>query len=186
MCPMVRRPPGIELALLGFLQQGSQYGYQIHQRVSDPTGLGLIWHLKQSQLYALLSKLEKDGYIWGELEAQEAARPPRRMYQLTATGRAAYQQWLQSPVNLPRLMRQELMAKLYFARQGETELVRKLVALQHAVCQQWLDRMRAEKDKSASFSRLIYEYRIGQIEAALAWLESYRKDFEKAAKMTGD
>jgi PadR family transcriptional regulator, regulatory protein AphA len=171
MSPMVRRPPGIELALLGFLRQGPQHGYQIHQLVADPAGLGPIWRLKQSQLYALLTKLEKDGYLWGELEAQEAARPPRRMYQLTPTGQAAYQEWLQSPVNVPRLMRQEFMAKLYFARLDEKELVRKLVNSQRAVCQQWLDKMKVEKTKSSEFNKLIYQYRLGQIEAALVWLE---------------
>ncbi len=176
MSPMVRRPLGMELALLGFLRQESQHGYQIHQRLSDPDGLGPIWRLKQSQLYALLAKLEQDGYILGELEAQEAARPPRRMYQLTQTGQAAYQDWLKSPVNVPHLMRQEFMAKLYFARLGEREAVRKLVISQRAACQQWLNRMKAEKNRASEFNQLIYQYRIGQIEAMLAWLELCEKD----------
>jgi DNA-binding PadR family transcriptional regulator len=162
----------MEFALLGYLQQGPQHGYQIHQMLSEPTGLGPIWRLKQSQLYALLTKLEKDGYIRGEVEIQEAARPPRRMYQLTAAGRSAYQEWLKSPVNVPRFIRQEFMAKLYFARQEGDEKARALIELQRAICQQWLETIKSEKADRASFSGLLQQYRIGQIEATLNWLGS--------------
>jgi PadR family transcriptional regulator AphA len=176
MCPMVRRPPGIELALLGFLRAGPQHGYQIHQLVSDPNGLGPVWRLKQSQLYALLAKLEKDGFIKGELEIQEEARPPRRKYHLTATGQAVYQDWLKRPVRLPHQIRQEFMAKYYFARQEGKDQARKLIDLQRAACQGWLEKLSLESDKRSSFDALIYEYRIGQISAVLAWLDTCQKD----------
>lgn len=177
MSPMIRRPLGMELALLGFLRQGPQHGYQIHQMLADPNGLGPIWRLKQSQLYALLTKLEKDGYIWGELTAQAAARPPRRMFQLTPAGQTAYLDWLQNPVSVPRQMRQEFMTKLYFARREGPEKVRPLIALQRATCQGWLKTLKSETVEPASFNWLIHQYRIGQIEAALAWLETCQQEF---------
>ena len=138
MSPMVRRPPGMELALLGFLRQGPVHGYQLHQLVTDPNGLGPIWRLKQSQLYALLSKLEQNGFIRGEVEAQEPTRPPRKIYHLTASGMAAYKKWLQSPVRAHHLMRQEFMAKLYFALLEGGNQARALIDKQHAACKKWL------------------------------------------------
>jgi DNA-binding PadR family transcriptional regulator len=128
--------------------------------------------LKQSQLYALLTKLEKDGYIWGELEAQEAARPPRRMFQLTQSGQAAYQDWLKTSVSVPRLMRQEFLAKYYFARQESESQASALRDLQRATCRGWLEVMKTKKVERDSFNWLIQQYRIGQIEAALTWLEN--------------
>lgn len=169
---MVRRPPGMEIALLGFLRQGPQHGYQIHRRLTDPSGLGLIWRLKQSQLYALLTKLEKDGYIWGELVAQETGRPPRRMYKLTNSGLKAYQSWLKSPVNVPRLMRQEFMAKLYFVNQEEPDQAKLLIDSQRSICQHWLKTMKAPKMEQFTFNGQLQQYRIGQIEATLNWLET--------------
>jgi DNA-binding PadR family transcriptional regulator len=168
---MTRRPLGIEFALLGFLRDAPQHGYQIHQMLSDPTGLGDVWRLKQSQLYALLTKLENDGYLHSELEIHDAARPPRKMYRLTKDGRAAYQLWIKSPVTVPRFVRQEFMAKLYFARQEDAEKAKALIELQRAVCQQWLDEMKS-KAELPSFRSLIQQYRIGQITATLNWLES--------------
>ena len=58
MSPMVSRPLSIELSLFGFLRAGPLHGYQIHQKLSEATRLGLIWRLKQSRLYSLLDKLD--------------------------------------------------------------------------------------------------------------------------------
>lgn len=172
MSPMIRRPPGLELALLGYLHQGPVHGYQLHQLVNDPNGLGPIWRLKQSQLYALLSKLEQAGYIRGEVEPQEAARPPRRMYSLTTNGKAAFQSWLRSPVNAHHQMRQEFMAKLYFARLEGKKQVQDLINAQRAACQKWLEAISAEKAEPASFKWFLRQYRTGQIKADLTWLEN--------------
>jgi PadR family transcriptional regulator AphA len=171
MCPMVRRPPGIELALLGFLRKESLHAYQIHQLLSDSVGLGAVWHLKQSQLYALLAKLEKDGLIKGEIVPQEDARPPRRMLQVTRRGHAAYQEWLQAPVSVPRQIRQEFMAKLFFASKERGDIAKELVNHQRLVCQTWLKFMITQNDKDL-FNMQLDRYRMGQIEAVLKWLET--------------
>src|SRR4051812_40584710 len=97
MSPMVRLPLTTEHALLGFLRQQPMYGYEIHQQLSESAGLGLVWRLKQSQLYALLGKLEQEGYIVATLEAQDA-RPPRKVYRLTGSGHLAFLEWVQTPV----------------------------------------------------------------------------------------
>jgi len=171
MSPMVRRPPGIELALLGFLCAGPLHGYQIHRTLSSRDGLELVWHLKQSQLYALLARLENDGHVTSVLQNQEP-HPPRRVFELTPSGRNTYIDWLTCPVSTPRLVRQEFMAKLYFLRQAEKGLLRKLVDSQRAACQKWLDDVNSKKNTSTEFDKLIFEYRTCQIEAMLAWLDS--------------
>lgn len=177
MSPMVRRPPGMELALLGFLRQGPVHGYQLHQMVSDPDGLGPIWRLKQSQLYALLTKLEHDGLIRGKIEAQEPARPPRKMYHLSAKGSGAFQIWLQRPVTAHHLIRQEFMAKFFFAcREGEDQ-ARILVDAQRDACQYWLDSLSAEAVEPSSFQWYLRQYRIGQIKAELDWLDDYLRRY---------
>mgnify|MGYP001568355016 CR=1 FL=1 len=175
MSPMVRRPLGMEMALLGFLRQGSQHGYQIHQMLSDPAGLGPIWRLKQSQLYALLAKLEKDGYIFGELKVQEVAYPPRRMFQLTSLGQSVYQEWINSPVNVPRLIRQEFMAKLYFAQRENKEVVQKLIEQQRVICQNWVSEFNRQLStcEPGSYRWTMFQYRLGQIVALKKWLESF-------------
>jgi PadR family transcriptional regulator AphA len=171
MSPMVRRPPGIELALLGFLRNGPQHGYQIHQTTSDLAGLGLVWRLKQSQLYALFAKLEKDGYVTSVLQSQEP-HPPRRVFKLTTSGRKAYLDWLTSPVAVPRLVRQEFLAKLYFL-QGDKESAQMLIERQQETCQHWLEdfKRQAAQYESGLYGWLTFQYRISHIESIIAWLE---------------
>jgi DNA-binding PadR family transcriptional regulator len=177
MNPMVRRPPGLELALLGFLSKEPQHGYQIHQTASNLAGLGLIWYLKQSQLYALLTKLEKDGYIQGKMETQEPYRPPRRVFSLTPMGRNAYHNWLVTPVDAPRLMRQDFMAKYYFACQEGSGSARRLLEIQRVVCQQWLEEAQSESVKPGDFTWQLYQYRSGQIRSMVAWIDARLQEF---------
>lgn len=173
MSPMVRRPPGLELALLGFLRQGPRHGYQIYQMLSDPSGLGSIWHLKQSQLYALFTKLEEDGYVTSTLQSQDP-HPPRRVIELTRPGRKVFLDWLTSPVAMPRLIRQEFLAKLYFAQRENRDTVRQLIENQRAVCRNWMDEFKKQLTASEPKSHrwMMFKYRLGQIEALQHWLDS--------------
>jgi PadR family transcriptional regulator AphA len=76
MSPMVKLPLTIEHALLGLLRRGPMHAYEMHRMLLQSEALGLVWRLKQSQLYALLGRLEEAGYVAGVVEAQPA-RPPR-------------------------------------------------------------------------------------------------------------
>src|SRR5689334_12879542 len=113
--PRVKDPLTLEYALLGFIQMEPIHAYEIHQRLEQTEMVGLVWRLKQRQLYALLERLEAEGYLASTTELQEN-RPPRRMLHLTPSGAAAFQRWLTLPVEHGRDFRQEFMVKLYFAR----------------------------------------------------------------------
>lgn len=169
---MKAEKPTIEQALLGFLRRQPLHGYAIYHQLSDPTGLGLVWRLKLSQLYALLNRLEEVGYVTAILEAQ-ASRPPRKVFQLTPAGEAAFLDWVQKPVVHGRSLRLEFLVKLYFARREGTDAAVGLVASQRARVEEWLasaeNRVQATDDQA--FGRLVNQFRQGQIEAMLAWLD---------------
>lgn len=170
---MIRSPLTIEYALLGFLYQQPRHGYEIHRQLLAGDGLGLVWRLKQSQLYALLAKLEQEGYISAILEPQDA-RPPRKVLQLTATGQKAFLGWLRSPVPQGRKMRLEFMAKLYFARRLEPAAATSLIEGQRDVCREWLASLQVQAEALSTgrpFEWLVYQFRIGQVEAMVDWLD---------------
>jgi PadR family transcriptional regulator AphA len=174
MSPKKRLPLTIEHALLGFLREHPQHGYEIYQQLADPDGLGLVWRLKQSQLYALLAKLEAQGYIAATIEPQEA-RPPRKVFHLTASGRDAFLEWLQSPVPHGRQLRLEFLAKLHFAQREGPEFAARLVEQQRATCRDWLSDQHQEAASlrhKYPYQWLVHQFRIGQIEAMLAWLDT--------------
>jgi DNA-binding PadR family transcriptional regulator len=171
MSPRIQQPPSIEIALLGFLRPGPRHGYSIHQEATVKTGLGLVWLLKQGSLYATLAKFEEQGLIQGSLEYQDI-RPARRVFQLTDQGVKAFEEWLTTAVATPRQMRQEFMAKLYFARKEGPEMVARLVKGQKAVCTRWLEKQQAQAAALApgAYEWLVCQYRIRQLESMLSWL----------------
>jgi len=175
MSPMVPLPLTIEHALLGYLNQKPMYGYEISQHLANSEGLGAVWRLKQSQLYALLSKLEEKGYITATIEPQDA-RPPRKVYRLTEEGKNTFMKWIQSPVLHGRQIRLDFLAKLYFARRVDLSLAKALIERQRETCYGWLDGMRSDEPQPASrgdpsYEWLVNQYREGQVQATLKWLD---------------
>jgi DNA-binding PadR family transcriptional regulator len=170
---MARLPLTIEHCLLGFLRREPMHGYELHQRLADPDGLGPVWRLKQAQLYALLARLEEEGYVLATLQPQEP-RPPRKIYRLTRAGRAAFLNWVKAAVPRGRQIRLEFLAKLYFARQEGPEVAAQLLARQRAACRDWLQGQQAEAERigrANPYEWLVTQFRLGQIEAMLAWLD---------------
>lgn len=170
---MRRSSLSLELALLGFLIQEPKHGYAIHQEVTAATGLGPVWQLKLSLLYAMLSKLEEAGYITPTTEAQEN-KPPRKMFHLTEAGKQAYASWVQRPVKHGRSLRLEFLVKLYFARREGAAVAANLLADQREQCHSWLvaeqELVTEEETGARQYGRLVHLFRLGQIQAMLDWL----------------
>jgi DNA-binding PadR family transcriptional regulator len=172
--PRVNLPLSTEYALLGFLRQRSMYGYEIHQQLSNTTGLGLVWRLKQSQLYALLTKLEQEGLVTTTLELQDS-RPPRKMFSLTQLGQQAFLNWIEQPVQQGRELRLDFLAKLYFARLESPSIALRLIERQRLACQDWLSQQQLEAaglQDNQPYDWLVHKFRLGQIEAMLTWLDA--------------
>jgi DNA-binding PadR family transcriptional regulator len=171
---MVKLPLTLEHALLGFLRERPTHAYEIHQRLEQAESLGLIWRLKQSQLYFLLNRLEEAGYLAGTLAPQEN-RPPRKVLRLTASGEAAFARWLTAPVEHGRDFRQEFMAKLFFAQQESPATLAALIERQRHACREWiaeLEIQRAALGPARAYDDLVLRFRIGQLAAILSWLDT--------------
>lgn len=173
MSPMLKLPFTIEHALLGLLVRRPMHAYEMHQTLQDARALGLVWHLKQSQLYALLARLEEAGYLTGATEPQ-GTRPPRKVLHLTLDGRAAFAAWVSTPVAHGRDFRQEFLAKLFFAQEDDPALVATLIQRQREVCGKWLADLADQHDAldaEQPYEALVLRFRISQIDAILAWLD---------------
>jgi len=172
MSPMVSHPLTMEHALLGFLSVRPMHGYELFQTLSSSTGLGPVWRLKQSQLYALLAKLEERGYVQATVEPQEN-RPPRKIFDLTEEGRRALGDWVRTPVARPRELRLDFLAKLYFAQLEGTDATQQLIKGQVGRCQRWLmehESRLEDLDEDQRYEKVVWDLRIRQIKAMLEWL----------------
>jgi PadR family transcriptional regulator, regulatory protein AphA len=163
--------PSIEYCLLGLLGERPMHGYELHRELSRKTGLGLIWTVKQAQLYAILAKLESEALIRAEVCVQ-GNRPARRVFHLSAKGEEVFEAWM-GAVAARKDFRLDFLAKLYFARQGKSDAARSLLSEQRRLCSSWLAEMRERGASSADrdLDALVYRFRIGQLESMLAWLD---------------
>jgi DNA-binding PadR family transcriptional regulator len=174
MSPRSADPLTLEKALLGFFRERPRHGYDLYQELSDPEGLWMVWRIKQSQLYALLGRLEERGLLSATLEPR-GERPPRKVYRLTDVGRAVYRAWVEAPVEHGRQFRLDFLAKLFFVRSEGAETAAVLIDRQRAACSAWLGDLEASAravPDAAPFQQLVLQYRIGQVHAMLGWLDA--------------
>jgi DNA-binding PadR family transcriptional regulator len=156
-------------ALLGLLMAQPKHGYELHQEFNR--GLGRVWQIGLSQLYAQLKQLEEAGLVTAQTEAQ-ANRPPRKVYHLTAKGDEAFLKWLHQPTPYLRHIRVEFLARLYFFRQLSLPGLDRLVKEQQLVCQVQAERFaKLAGEADDEFRRLVLEFRSGQLEAVIRWLD---------------
>ena len=177
-------------AILGLLaledgdDQGHGYGYDLARHFVEGQPLAEVLRLEPGMLYHHLKKLARAGWVEAAVEPQ-GARPPRRVYRLTADGHAELRRWLSAPVARTREIRLEFLVKLFFARRLDPDRAAHLVAEQRETCRRLeasLAEQRARLDaeepdgdaaiEARTFRRLVLELRLAQTRAAAGWLEA--------------
>jgi DNA-binding PadR family transcriptional regulator len=170
-----------EYAILGLLEECPMHGYELHQRFQNKP-LEQIVHIEMSQLYAFLKKLERLALIEAS-QCQHGGRPQRKVYHLTASGRAALQEWLTTPVERPRDIRIFFLLKLYFLQRLAPEHLAKVIAQEIEACQHFLASLAAQRHgpstirDQAAFNQVVLRSRMYQTEALLAWLHELQAEF---------
>ena len=101
-------------ALLGLLSIEPMSGYDIRRNLEE--GLSYFWSESYGQIYPALRKLEAARLIVPLKPGAPDSRR-RKVYTLTAAGRARLRTWLGEPPK-PQPPRNELLLKLFFGRQA--------------------------------------------------------------------
>ncbi len=161
-----------EYAILGLLCRQPMHGYEVARHLTSGQGLGLICPLGQSNVYFLLSNLERAGLTEVD-HREEGAYPPRTVLRATVAGRRAFRAWMERPVRRLRHVRLDFLLKLYFLRGQDRGRVPDLLAKQIEFCDRYLEewRERAQAAGPASFERLAIEAKMAVAEGTLRWLE---------------
>src|SRR5450755_5003915 len=120
-------------ALLALLSEGPKYGLQLREEFEARTGE--VWPLNVGQVYTTLGRLERDGLVTAEAEADG-----QKSYGITGAGRDELRRWFETPVPREVVPRQELAIKLVFAmRSGVADVAA-------VVQRQWVATVRALQD----------------------------------------
>jgi DNA-binding PadR family transcriptional regulator len=163
-----------EFALLGFLVSGPSHGYDLHQRVVSE--LGHVWHLSQSQAYAILKRLENHGDISVKVIEQEKL-PARQLLHITAQGKRHFYDWMGRVSSNSRSIRLEFLTRLYFAQAYEPENVSKIYdaqcdAVQSAI--QRLERLVSNLPPEQKFNHFSLDLRLRQMKLIQDWMKEIK------------
>lgn len=174
MSPRRASPIALEYVLLDLVDQKPRHGYELFKELARLEGIGLVWRVKQSQLYAMLDKLEEQGLLEGRVLPGEN-RPDRRELRLSPLGKARLEDWADQAVESQRFMRQEFLARLYHVyRIDPVHRTRRLIDRQKAACLRWETVLLAEMESDLprnDFTCAVLDYRLRQVRATLGWLE---------------
>ena len=168
-----------EMALLGLLYGGPGYGYELHQKVI--ADLGQVWHLRQSQAYSILKRLEAQGEISME-KLPQVKLPARQLLHMTPRGRKRFLDWLDTPSGgSARAIRLEFVTRLYFLRVYMPEKLGQAFDRQKKEAEKQvkrLEKMRADLPEEQIYNLMSIDLRLKQLQAVLEWLEDSQKYFQ--------
>lgn len=168
-----------EMTLLGLLYRESGHGYDLHRKVV--ADLGHVWHLSQSQAYAILKRLETRGDISVQEIPQEKL-PPRQLLHLTAQGRKNFLEWLNIPSGgSTRAIRMEFITRLYFMNLYFPEKIPQTFNQQRTEAETNLRRLEKtlrDLPPEQIYNRMSLEMRVKQLHVVLEWLAECQKSFQ--------
>jgi DNA-binding PadR family transcriptional regulator len=109
----------LEHAILVALAERAGSGYELARRFDK--SIGRFWTATHQQIYKVLGRMESDGWLAPTLVAQDG-RPDKKVYELTAEGRAELAAWIARPAGL-EATRSELAVKIRGASYGDPRAV---------------------------------------------------------------
>ncbi|MEX2119372.1 MAG: PadR family transcriptional regulator [Pirellulales bacterium] len=160
-------------ALLGLLAEGPLHGYEL--KTAYETQLVPAGNLNFGQVYTTLERLNRDGLVSFE-KVNQAERPDKKVYKLTAHGRRELKDWLTRPSTIELDQRNSTFLKLMLARRlGGVDLMGVLAAERRACFERLHEVTRAKAQAQQAGaplqSVLLLDLAVLTLEAFLKWLD---------------
>ena len=147
--------------LLALIADAPSSGYSLKKRIDDE--LSPLWTAELSQIYPVLERLHRAGFLSGRAVGP-ARGPASRRYRLTASGRRELARWLAQRPGLPAL-RDETLARFVIADALGLRDAGGLGGYERALAEEAARLRRRTGPPLAGAAR----------DAALAWLDGIRR-----------
>ena len=108
----------LQHGVLGFLNYSSMSGYDLAKAFSS--SVQFFWNAQNSQIYLVLDKLEKQGFVTHKLIVQ-TDKPSKKLYSITEAGRTEFLRWLSEPnENIISELKSVILMKVFFSSNRTT------------------------------------------------------------------
>jgi DNA-binding PadR family transcriptional regulator len=178
------RPSPLAVAVLGLLVIGPLHPYGM-QRLIKHWGKDQVVNVGQrANLYKTIKRLHEAGLIAVRQTERDQQYPERTVYELTAAGREAVQEWLADMLATPRNEFPQFPAALSFAMLLDPEKALAVLERRAAALRANLARLEAELDGYAALPRVTLlddEYLRAITAAELHWIDGVLEDLRTGA-----
>ena len=177
--------PATSFAVLGLLSFRPMSGYDLKQFADRSIG-HFYWSPAKSQIYTELRRLKQAGLVTEEHVEQEA-RPDKRVYAITAEGRARLTEWINSSTYEQDVFKSTLMLRVFLGGSANAGALISLLkqnldfANDRMAELQLMEQQCLASGDDVIFSLLIIRAGILLTEAAIRWSEESMKTLEAHA-----
>jgi DNA-binding PadR family transcriptional regulator len=169
----------IRHALLALLSDGPKYGLQLREEFEARTGE--VWPLNVGQVYATLQRLERDGLI----ESDDDADPgPQKGFRITADGSGELAGWLRTPPDLASPPRDELVIKILVAVRLPGVDVHEVIQTHRRYLVELMQEWTGLKEEEAGFDlglALVVDAELYRLDSVVRWLDTAGGRIKRAA-----
>ncbi len=158
-------------ALLALLSEKPKYGMRLQNEFEARTGE--VWPLNVGQVYTTLQRLERDGLVEADGEAERSQKQKR--YRITSAGAQELADWLRTPPDLVPPPRDELVIKVLVALQVPGIDVHEILQVhrRHVIeVMQRYTRIKAEAAQDDVPLALVADAELFRLEAIVRWLDA--------------
>jgi DNA-binding PadR family transcriptional regulator len=164
-------------ALLALLSEGPKYGLQLRHEFEERTGE--VWPLNVGQVYTTLQRLERDGLIESDSDAEAG---PQKSFRLTGAGGVELDTWLATPADLSSPPRDELVLKVLVASRIPSVDVHQIIQAhrRHVVqlMQEWT-RVKREARPDEINLAVVVDAELFRLDAVVRWLDAADARFRR-------
>jgi DNA-binding PadR family transcriptional regulator len=166
-------------ALLALLSEGPKYGLQLREEFVARTGD--VWPLNVGQVYTTLQRLERDGLIESDDEAEPG---PQKGFRITAEGAEELAGWLHTPSDFSVPPRDEMVIKVLVALRVPGTDVHNVIQVhrRHLVelMQEWT-RIKEEEAEYDLGLALVVDAELFRLDSVTRWLDAADGRLKRAA-----
>ncbi len=166
-------------ALLALLAEGPKYGLQLREEFE--AGTGEVWPLNVGQVYTTLQRLERDGFV----ESEDNADPgPQKGFRITADGTRELGAWLRTPPDLTSPPRDELVIKILVGMRVPGVDVHDVIQVHRRyvveLMQQWTRLKESEAEHDLNLA-LVVDAELFRLDSVARWLDAADGRIRRAA-----
>ena len=166
-------------ALLALLSEGPKYGLQLREEFEARTGE--VWPLNVGQVYTTLQRLERDGLV----ESDDDADPgPQKGFRITADGSGELAAWLRTPPDLASPPRDELVIKVLIAVRLPGADVHEVIQSHRRYLVELMQQWTRLKDEEADLDlglALVVDAELYRLDSVVQWLDTADGRIKRAA-----